>query len=837
MTRHVRCKFYDDNGTPIGRGCFNPLHCEYVHPSESQWDRAERRAIAGRGPRPGNAPKGPRALTNFGRSDTDPWSTGDSSGDRSFQKSSANAWNSSSSSSKPSGSEAWAKPATPQWNTTTTDSNWATGPSPWAVENEQSTSSLWGNTSSAWGSNNATEGSTWGSGQSSSSKDQPGGDTQDTAAQTSDHQPTGKDSIQSGQPSTDVDMKDAEPSASGWNISASGWNSSATMPPPPPPTTVPPTPPVSSGFEEPLRINPPGRKSSQSEPGGWNVLTGKPPPAASTSNPLKRKYDEPPTPTSPSVSIGTSNSNFPRPRSEAAINAMKQRLKAEDEASAESRSSSVGLSRDSSSEGGEAKKRKETKPVSKMKRGDIIKVWHNHIKCFQRALNARRKQEEAETNLAQCEAMVQSDRFKFVGSSAQDALDGHHSSYLLEAKHHKKRYEDVLTELVKNDEQFDIHPQTLFRTGEDTERKKDMAEIKRYLESARNWMETTQGEIEAMREARERAERDIAAAATPSTIPSTDPGPSEQKNDSVVEKPPGHRKTSAKVLKRLDELEEHLAHIDTDFDSLMSSIEEKVKDQVEGTLEDFELPGHSSDDEMDDDSDVGKGMSDAPELDGLVQETRVLREEIQGLKDYADATKQSAIASDGGVHECRAVAEQLRAKETRVRDYDRFKMRDTGVLLQISDDVAEARATKEELSRVLDEARKGKADLEAAYKISVQQYTEATLERSMPPLVETLLVPLLASIKQSVLPEVEEIGQAVKKEVEKSIEALNAKVIETVWEKVEKPLEAAMRMANNLNLKGPRSRTTSLNQANRQLPSVPFLVPSGSQPSNSNVVQ
>lgn len=82
--------------------------------------------------------------------------------------------------------------------------------------------------------------------------------------------------------------------------------------------------------------------------------------------------------------------------------------------------------------------------------------------------------------------MRQSERFKSVGSSARDLLEGHYSAYHLEARHNRKCYEDSLAELVKTDEQFDIHPQTLFRTGEDSKRKKDIAEIKRYLESARN---------------------------------------------------------------------------------------------------------------------------------------------------------------------------------------------------------------------------------------------------------------------------------------------------------------------------------------------------------------
>lgn len=170
-------------------------------------------------------------------------------------------------------------------------------------------------------------------------------------------------------------MKDAEPPLS-------GWGSSATMPPPPPPpppTTVPPTPPASSGFTLSLRTKLPERKPSQSDSSGWNASASKPSPITSTFNPLKRKFDEPPTPTTPSVSIDSNNSNVPCPHSEAAINAAKQRLKAEDEVSAESRSSSEGLLRDSPSESGEVK-RKEARPVSKMKRGKTLKVWHNHIK-------------------------------------------------------------------------------------------------------------------------------------------------------------------------------------------------------------------------------------------------------------------------------------------------------------------------------------------------------------------------------------------------------------------------------------------------------------------------
>lgn len=113
-------------------------------------------------------------------------------------------------------------------------------------------------------------------------------------------------------------------------------------------------------------------------------------------------------------------------------------------------------------------------------------------------MNARRKLEEAEANLAQRDAMVRSDRFRTVGSSARDVLDGQRSGCMLEVEHRKKCYDDALAELVKDDERFDIPPQALFRNGEDTDRKKDLAEIKRYLESARNWMESTQGEIETL---------------------------------------------------------------------------------------------------------------------------------------------------------------------------------------------------------------------------------------------------------------------------------------------------------------------------------------------------
>ena len=94
--------------------------------------------------------------------------------------------------------------------------------------------------------------------------------------------------------------------------------------------------------------------------------------------------------------------------------------------------------------------------------------------------------------------MVQSERFKTVGSTARDSLDGHYQSYLLEYKHSQKRFEEGLAELVKNDELFDVPPQSLFRGSEDTDLKKDVSEMKRYLQSAKGWMKTTQGEIETL---------------------------------------------------------------------------------------------------------------------------------------------------------------------------------------------------------------------------------------------------------------------------------------------------------------------------------------------------
>ncbi len=116
----------------------------------------------------------------------------------------------------------------------------------------------------------------------------------------------------------------------------------------------------------------------------------------------------------------------------------------------------------------------------------------------QRALNARRKLEEAEANLTQCDRMVRSERFGSVGSSARDVLEGHRTAYFLEVEHRRKAYEDALAELVKDDERFDIPPHVLLRSGEETNRKKDLAEMKRYLESAQNWMEATQGDIETL---------------------------------------------------------------------------------------------------------------------------------------------------------------------------------------------------------------------------------------------------------------------------------------------------------------------------------------------------
>ncbi len=146
------------------------------------------------------------------------------------------------------------------------------------------------------------------------------------------------------------------------------------MAPPPPPTDLPPTPPVSGGFKPPLRINPLERKSPPAEPNVRNVFRGLP------KNPLKRKYEEPSTPVSPCTTIPTASSSLPRPHTDAAINAVKERLRAEDDESIGGRSSSLVPSQGSSSDGWESKKRKESTAVSKLKRNEVTKVWHNHIK-------------------------------------------------------------------------------------------------------------------------------------------------------------------------------------------------------------------------------------------------------------------------------------------------------------------------------------------------------------------------------------------------------------------------------------------------------------------------
>lgn len=117
------------------------------------------------------------------------------------------------------------------------------------------------------------------------------------------------------------------------------------------------------------------------------------------------------------------------------------------------------------------------------------------------------------------------------------------------------------------------------------------------------------------------------------------------------------------MLKRLDELEALLAIVDTDFASLTSDIEEKVRDQVQGSLEDLVLPGAVSDDEMDEDIAEGNDSPDTRQLDDLVKEVKNQHGDIDDLRSFAVDTRDSATTRDGGIQECRDIAEELRAKK------------------------------------------------------------------------------------------------------------------------------------------------------------------------------
>lgn len=151
--------------------------------------------------------------------------------------------------------------------------------------------------------------------------------------------------------------------------------------------------------------------------------------------------------------------------------------------------------------------------------------------------------------------------------------------------------------------------------------------------------------------------------------------------------------------------------------------------------------------------------------------------------------------------------------------------------------MAEIRSVKEELSRAFAEAKQQQSELAAALEIARQQDKEVAFTNAVAPLVEALLEPLVASIKRSIIPEVEEIGQTIVKDVNQNVEQLNAKVVSTVWEKVEKPLEAFARMTSTSNMKGARARVPSGNLTPRPVLPHPYLHSSGGQPSNSNGTQ
>lgn len=152
---------------------------------------------------------------------------------------------------------------------------------------------------------------------------------------------------------------------------------------------------------------------------------------------------------------------------------------------------------------------------------------------------------------------------------------------------------------------------------------------------------------------------------------------------------------------------------------------------------------------------------------------------------------------------------------------------------QLSGDLSAVRSEREELLRVLEEAKQQKAEMATAFETAEHRYNEIVSASTTAPL--TLVEALVASVKQSILPEVEKVGEALMEDVERKVTQLNANVVGTVWEKVEQPLEALKRLAQG-NMK-PRGRVPS-NGTPRVLP-IPYLVPSaaGSQPSTSNVTQ
>ncbi|OSD08646.1 hypothetical protein PYCCODRAFT_41598 [Trametes coccinea BRFM310] len=52
-----RCKFYDDDGRPVGRGCLKGSECRFVHPGDPRWDNAPKPKTSF-GPRGGGPSRG-----------------------------------------------------------------------------------------------------------------------------------------------------------------------------------------------------------------------------------------------------------------------------------------------------------------------------------------------------------------------------------------------------------------------------------------------------------------------------------------------------------------------------------------------------------------------------------------------------------------------------------------------------------------------------------------------------------------------------------------------------------------------------------------------------------
>ncbi len=170
--------------------------------------------------------------------------------------------------------------------------------------------------------------------------------------------------------------------------------------------------------------------------------------------------------------------------------------------------------------------------------------------------------------------------------------------------------------------------------------------------------------LEIQREAREQVQRESTAVAGPSTNSITDPGPSAQINEPTTEAASRNRKTSPKVLKRLDRLEELLANIETEQETLTANMEERTKDAVEAAVEDLERP--NNDDEMDEDNAEGTGQSNAQVLDELEVELKTVKEDAADVKQIAIDTHEAVKKSNEGLQDFTSIAEELRAKEGEV---------------------------------------------------------------------------------------------------------------------------------------------------------------------------